>query len=189
MKPGLEEVREEWRRLMATDKPPDIGPRARPGRLDQKTLLVELDALFGRAGLSAVTEAALRSAACLWHDHLEESHAISQTLHDATGSFLHGIMHRREPDFGNAKYWFYRVGQHPVFPQIGRKVAELCAEANNQRLREQLLPAGLWDPFAFVDACQAVVDDSPDAGVRPLLCEVQAIEMGALIEHLWNTAK
>src|SRR5258706_16358356 len=32
----------------------------------------------------------------LWHDWLDESHQISQSLHSATGSFWHAIMHRRE---------------------------------------------------------------------------------------------
>ena len=34
---------------------------------------------------------------------IDESHTISQDLGSAEGSFLHGIMHRREGDFGNAK--------------------------------------------------------------------------------------
>src|SRR5277367_1162697 len=32
----------------------------------------------------------------LWHDWLDQSHEISQSLHSATGSFWHAIMHRRE---------------------------------------------------------------------------------------------
>ena len=39
----------------------------------------------------------------LWlrFDFLDRSHTISQDIHTSTGSFWHGIMHRREPDWSN----------------------------------------------------------------------------------------
>lgn len=59
-------------------------------------------------------------AAGLWLyvDELDRSHSISQSLPDSTGSFWHGIMHRREGDFGNSHYWFHRCGQHAVISDI-----------------------------------------------------------------------
>ena len=54
----------------------------------------------------------------LYHDGLEESNRISQGISTTTGSFWHGIMHRREPDSWNSKYWFDRVGHHPIFPDL-----------------------------------------------------------------------
>ncbi len=49
---------------------------------------------------------------------IDRSHTLSQDITNAEGSFLHAIMHRREGDFGNAKYWFNRVGKHPVLNQL-----------------------------------------------------------------------
>jgi len=45
---------------------------------------------------------------------LDASHEISQSIETPDGSFWHGIMHRREGDFWNAKYWFRKIGKHPV---------------------------------------------------------------------------
>ena len=54
----------------------------------------------------------------LYVDQLDASHKISQQIDDATGSFWHGIMHRREGDFSNSHYWFRRVGHHPAMAAI-----------------------------------------------------------------------
>lgn len=56
----------------------------------------------------------LASALWLYVDELDLSHTISQNIDDATGSYWHGIMHRREGDFSNSHYWFRRAGLHPV---------------------------------------------------------------------------
>jgi len=72
----------------------------------------------------AILDPALRSrpalVAGLWLfvDELDRSHAISQDMHDATGSFWHGIMHRREGDFSNSHYWFRKAGKHPAMAAI-----------------------------------------------------------------------
>lgn len=61
---------------------------------------------------------ALAAGLWLYVDDLDRSHAISQSLPDATGSFWHGIMHRREGDFSNSHYWFRKTGHHPAMDQI-----------------------------------------------------------------------
>ena len=58
-----------------------------------------------------------RACLCgLWlaHNYLDESHRISQEIENPTGSFWHAIMHRREGDYSNSKYWFRRVGRQDV---------------------------------------------------------------------------
>ena len=38
----------------------------------------------------------------LYHDFLDESHQISQEIETPAGSYWHGILHRREPDYANS---------------------------------------------------------------------------------------
>ncbi len=54
----------------------------------------------------------------LYIDDLDRSHTISQAIENPTGSFWHGIMHRREGDFSNSHYWFRRAGRHPAMKLI-----------------------------------------------------------------------
>lgn len=61
---------------------------------------------------------ALCAGLWLYVDELDRSHRVSQGIPDATGSFWHGIMHRREGDFSNSHYWFHRVGNHPAMAAI-----------------------------------------------------------------------
>ncbi len=88
----------------------------------------------------------------LWAGELDTSHQISQKLDTPEGAFWHGIMHRREPDYGNAKYWFRRVGAHPIFPQLSADAATLAGQYSIAP--RWVGTPGDWDPFAFVDLCE-----------------------------------
>ena len=67
----------------------------------------------------ALAPPVLQAALRLYADDLDRSHRICQQIGDATGSFWHGIMHRREGDFDNSRYWFDKVGDHPAISRIG----------------------------------------------------------------------
>jgi hypothetical protein len=135
----------------------------------------EIGQAVGALGLSGESAGLAKSAALLWHDHLDESHTVSQDLGSTDGSFLHGIMHRREPDYPNAKYWFRRVGDHPCFPALASAATEYLDAAGDEALAKRLAPGGQWDPFAFVDAVEAAVRYGNPSEIG-LLQHVQRIE-------------
>jgi hypothetical protein len=111
---------------------------------------LKLDDAFAHTTIEATAYAeACIAGAWLMHNYLDESHRISQGVENPTGSFWHAIMHRREPDYSNARYWFAKVGDHPVYPQIAAAAAEL-AETSPAKAGRQLAQTDRWDPDAFV---------------------------------------
>ncbi len=77
---------------------------------------------------SSLTEAAI----WLLAGELDRSHAISQGIESPEGAFWHGIKHRREGDFWNAKYWFRKVGKHAVFEQLAGQIQQLRSASNTE---------------------------------------------------------
>jgi hypothetical protein len=113
---------------------------------------------------------ALLAGLWLWHDCLEESHMISQSLASQTGSFWHAILHRREGDFSNSKYWYARCRSHPVLRLIAARASEaLKGDLIDARRAGGLLAEG-FDTYAFVELVESVhakpKDPSHAAAVR-----------------------
>jgi hypothetical protein len=130
-----------WDQQLLGGSPPATDAGVRPGRLGEEEIAQRLTALAGHP-----RQGHLHALALLWHDHLAASHTLSQGLEDADGAYLHGMMHRREGDFGNAKYWFHRAGERP----FGAALAQL---ARSQAGMAFLLESGRWSADAFVDCC------------------------------------
>ncbi len=116
----------------------------------------------------------------LYFDHLNESHQISQELHTATGSYWHAIMHRREEDFDNAKYWFRRIGRHPVLNDLATVVSEMDGA------RDLPTMGRAWDPLMFVDLCAAAKAGRSDLG--EVCREIQQREWELLFDYCYRNA-
>lgn len=122
----------------------------------------------------------------LYHDFLDESHALSQELASVEGSYWHGIMHRREPDYGNAKYWFRRVGPHPIGQPLAAAARQLAAENALDEASRFLAQQSAWHQDAFVDLCEAAARGQSNAA--GLCRQIQQREWFLLFDHCWRRA-
>lgn len=138
------------------------------------------------------------AAACLaglwlYFDYFDESHRLSQDLEGPDGSYWHGILHRREPDPENAKYWFRRVGRHPIFAPLHAAAAELVAATPDAV--ESAAAAGFlasqasWEPYRWIDLCEAARLGQTGEATQRLCRSIQRKEWELLFAYCYAKAK
>jgi hypothetical protein len=141
--------------LLAEPRLPELGA-GRPDVSRKPGLEKSIsEAIFG-AGEVRDRDLGRACIAGLWlhFDFLEDSHHISQEIHQAEGSYWHGVMHRREGDFANASYWFRRSGILPFQAELGKAAAQLYGGELAAGPLSRLGQGDTWDPFRFVDICK-----------------------------------
>ncbi|MEY3173546.1 MAG: hypothetical protein RLZZ436_1460 [Planctomycetota bacterium] len=82
--------------------------------------------MLSRTNRSRDDFSCIEAGLLLLHDFDDHSHTIVQALEGLgrlrTADCWHAIMHRREPDPGNAAWWFRRVSSHPAAAVPGRSL-------------------------------------------------------------------
>lgn len=165
---------------------PELGP-GKPNADGCQTLSgLTADALFAPDRVHD-SDCAQVCLAALWllHDDLDRSHTISQDIDTSEGSYWHGILHRREPDYGNAKYWFRHVGTHPIFEPLRQRALELAVAALPSDRAGFLQSQTIWDPYAFIDLCEAA---ARDPRIEAFCRQIQRAEWDLLFEHCYRRA-
>jgi hypothetical protein len=115
----------------------------------------------------------VRAGLCVYFGVFDEAHQIAQDLHTAEGSFWHAILHRREPDPGNAAYWFRQVGRHATFPALLHRAKAIAP---------QHAFGAAWDPFSFIEICEAARRD-PGGDLDRIAREIQLAEWQLLFDY------
>lgn len=154
----------------------ELGPGPRAGVCSE----AEITEVVSHLAIPPARRELVRALLLLWNDHHETAHASVQDLENADASLVHAILHRREPDFGNAGYWFRRVGQHPSYAALAASVTA----AVSGPVVAALVPGGRWDPMAFVASCERALRSGGDPAAQSVLRRIQGMETSSLLSHL-----
>jgi len=192
----LDVVMQDSPRCMAISKAPaqERFPLAGPGRavIGIDSFATAIEAAVPSLATDHRNKHCVESGLLLLWDFLDDSHEISQTMEGKgsprTADYWHGIMHRREPDAGNASYWFRRVGSHPAFDHLGTQLiawmSELKASPEMLQLAEsRLLKNKSLDPFALIELSTAALRN-PGSVADQTVRMVQYLEMLNLL--VWS---
>jgi hypothetical protein len=113
----------------------------------------------------------------LYFSCFEEAHELADYCETPEGELWHAILHRQEPDSGNAAYWFRKAGQHPMFADLAVEVTKIT-----RRIREAEFRAGRWDPFAFITFCDRA-RLQPGSVQEQAAMEIQRAEWQILFDY------
>jgi hypothetical protein len=113
----------------------------------------------------------------LYFSCFEEAHDLASKSQARECELWHAILHRQEPDAGNAAYWFRKTGSHPVFHAVSHEAIKIL-----KRIPEAEFRIGKWDPFAFVAFCERARAQPGSAQERAAL-EIQRAEWQLLFDY------
>ena len=135
-------------------------------------------------GVTAVHPSTVHAGLLLFHGDWEGAHNVAQGIDTADGSYWHAIVHRQEPDAGNAAYWFRQVGSHPIFASLREDAAEILKRYPRVNFK---LPA-VWNPGAFIDLCELAIAQ-PGSELEQTAMEIQHAEWTRLFEWCKRISK
>jgi hypothetical protein len=151
--PAGTDLHEVTRRLLARTGVP---PLVAAGRPVYDAELASLLTHLMRSGspdvlLTYNTAAALH----LLNDDLDAAHRLVQAHEeDGTANYLHQIVHRREGDWSNTRYWVARTGRHPFHEEMLGVAKASAAETGGGTLGQTLERWSRWEPGRMVELCE-----------------------------------
>jgi len=119
------------------------------------------------------------ATAALWvyFSGFEEAHRLVSESDSKECELWHAILHRQEPDSGNAAYWFRKLGTHPVYPAVAQSAVSILEKYPDADFR-----TGLWDPLAFVAFCDRA-RSQPGSIQEKAALEIQRAEWELLFDY------
>ena len=129
----------------------------------------------GRPLLPGAPVALVRAGLFYFHNSLDDSHKEAVKLEDGTAAYWHGMVHRREGDFDNARYWMRRAGEQPVFQEMQSRAGDGAPNMGRQ---------SNWDPFLFVNLCEQY--KYGEADYKKEIGHLQRVEFVVMFDYVWR---
>ena len=111
-------------------------------------------------------------------DALDPAHAVFQEAHGDLGSYWHGMMHRREADFDNARYWFRRAGVLPFFDALHSAASQVSPDMARQ---------SNWVPYLFTGQCEQARFGAEERVGE--MAKLQRAEFDAIFDYCWRQSR
>ncbi|RKD22911.1 hypothetical protein BEP19_11790 [Ammoniphilus oxalaticus] len=140
-------------------------------------------------------EIALKGAFLIYNDSLSKGHDELQDrlvyARNDTASYWHGIMHRKEGDYNNAKHWC--PSNHPIHVQLLEKArayvkAQTIENGELKATLQKLVEQSAWNARLFVDIVKDNVLNGLTDEAATLLANIQQIELELLLDYTCEKA-
>jgi|SRR5579859_3103800 len=153
----------------------------------------------GRAAIAALSEKDsglkssqafpfLQSALYIYFDCFDEAHQVAQDHEGVTGNWLHAVLHRREPDAGNSKYWYTRVDlPGEVSQDLAQEALKYLGGTPMRELEafhRKLSKSKEWEPKTFVDLCEQARKGNDSGPLTRALADIQKAEWTGLLKFI-----
>lgn len=139
-----------------------------------KVRLADAELLFPNARDAAAAKAGLTLQLGDWAG----AHEIAQDVASREGSYWHAIIHRMEPDYANASYWFRRVGFHPIHEKLLVFAQNLLQERPIRGWRVE----STWSAEGFTHWIQELIEQR-DASKTTVAVALQVAEITDLMSY------
>ncbi|MDZ4848661.1 MAG: hypothetical protein SGI77_05160 [Pirellulaceae bacterium] len=123
---------------------------------------------------------------------IDRPHDLVQVGTTSRDSYLHGVVHRLEGDYWNAKYWFRQIKDRELLAAIGGSISKRLKALSlfeQARAMKIVNENEQFDPSALVDACEKICKST---STRPPASPHERLDF-ELIEQLgqaeWETLR
>lgn len=117
---------------------------------------------------------------------LDAAHELINAIDSPTGALWHGILHRMEGDYPNARYWMHQAGNHPTYTYLAQGAGAILAQMSDLDSREIHAGIRAWDAMYFTKLCERALQEGSD--LQAFCSQVQDLEWKVLFHFSYQSA-